>query len=69
MQRMHRKRRIADNQRKAILVWVALTGAKLCMTCRQYHVSGRIVDKTLFCDTCDQRLRFPWPASAVPWHA
>jgi hypothetical protein len=69
MQRMHRKQRLAVSRHQAILVWVALTGAKLCLTCGRYRVSGRIVDNALFCDNCDQKLHFPWPANAEVWHA
>jgi molybdenum cofactor biosynthesis enzyme MoaA len=69
MQRMNRKRLISPALQQAETVWVALTGAKFCQVCRRYRLSGRLIGSKLYCDECDSRLHFPWPETAVNWHA
>lgn len=66
---MHRRRRLARGRQQAEQVWIALSGAKRCNTCKTHQVSGRLVLGTLFCDNCDAQLHFIWPRDAVVWHA
>jgi hypothetical protein len=69
MRRMLRKRIDKERQMQAEAVWVALSGARKCLSCEEFRVSGKIVNGTLFCDECDSIVHFVWPPEAIVWQA